>query len=199
MVRPARDAVTTIASPSSISRASRRTPYPAPGTLTAITRRYSSPVSSVIDGVLVAIPALRHASSTRSTDCHAVGSVTSKPVTRSSSRTCAPSSCSRSTIACPIPPAEPVTMAVLGNKDDLPGVLTLLDQLVRVRCLLQGEARADQRLHGARRPELQQLADRVSNQRRLVPHEAAEVEPMQREVAPDQRRRVELLPPPTGE
>src|ERR671915_1564026 len=113
---------------------------------TATTRRYSSRVSSVIDVVAVVTPAFRHASSTRSTDCHAVGSETSNPVTRSSSSTSAPSCFSSSTSARPIPPALPVTRAVLGNKDDLPDVLPLLDQLVCFPGALQRERRAHERL-----------------------------------------------------
>src|SRR5215211_264195 len=149
----------------------------------------------MIDGVLVVMPAFRHASSTRSIACQAVGSDTSKPVTRSSSCTAAPSRSSRSTSARPIPPAAPVTSAVSGNKDDLPDVPPRLDQLVRVASLLERERRADQRLHRARRPQLQELADRLLHELGLVAHQPPEVEALHAEVPPDQRSGINRLPP----
>ena len=56
-----------------------------------------------------------------------------------------------------------MTRAVLGNKDDLPHVLPRLDQLMRVAGSLQRERRSDQRLHRARRPQLEELADRLAD------------------------------------
>src|SRR5918995_4551152 len=197
-VRPASDAVTTIASPSPMTPARRRTPKRTPSTFTATTRRYSSSVSSAIDAVPVVTPALRQARSNGPTDSHAAESVTSNPSFTSSPVTSAPSCSSRSTIARPIPPAAPVTSTVLGNKDDLADMAARLDQLVGVGRALERERRTDERLHGAGRPELHELADRLAHEAGVVTHQASEIEALQPEVAADERRGVKRLPPAAG-
>src|SRR5918995_1493023 len=218
-VRPASDAVTTIASPSPMTPARRRTPKRTPSTFTATTRRYSSSVSSAIDAVPVVTPALRQASSNRPTASHAAESVTSNPSFKSRPVTSAPSCSSRSTIARPIPPAAPVTSAeggghageagmpswrrrpadASGNKDDLADMAARLDELVGVGRALERERRTDERLHGAGRPELHKLADRLAHEAGVVTHQASEIEALQPEVAADERRGVKRLPPAAGE
>src|SRR5687767_13932117 len=106
---------------------------------------------------------------------HAAGSATSKPVARSRDCTDVPSSSSRPTTAAPIPDAPPVTMA-LRNKDDLPDVLSVLDQPVGVRRLREGELRADDRLHRPGGPEPQQFTGGLDDDVGAPSHEPAEIE-----------------------
>src|SRR5687768_4095086 len=134
-------------------------------------RRYCSSVSALTSASPVITPAFRHARSTASTDSQAAASATSKPFTRSSTRTSAPSASSRSTSARPIPDAPPVTSAVSGNKDDLAHVPALLDQTVSVRGAFERERGADVRADHALVPQLDELADGLAHDLRPQPHQ----------------------------
>src|SRR5918999_1080015 len=173
-VRPASDAVTTIALPGSSTRASRRTPKTTPSVFAPRLRRYCSSVSSLTSVEPVTTPAFRHASSTGPTESQAAGSATSKPLRRSSTRTSAPPPSSRSTIARPIPDAPPVTSAVLGNKHDLADAAALLDQPVRVRGSFEGERGADKGFHRPLLPEREHVADRLADDIGTVAHQPTE-------------------------
>src|SRR5215207_10309644 len=167
----------------------------------------------------VPMPAFRHASWTGPMDSQAAASETSKPSARSRIRTSEPSDRSRETIAAPIPDAPPVTRAdggghageagmasmrrrrvdASGNKDDLADALPLLDQRMGIAGALQGERRADERLHGAGLPQGEELSSGGLDDVRSQLHQPAEIETLQHQVATDHERRVERFPPAVGE
>src|SRR5262245_20857906 len=178
--------------------ASRRTPKTTPSTLTPTIRRYAASSMRAISRSPVVTPALRQASSTGPTSSHARGSVTSKPSTTSSTCTAVPSRSSAATIAAPIPERPPVTSA-LRNEDNLPHVLALLHQPVRRGGIGQGKGRADNRSDGARGPQRHQLPGRRLHDLGRKAHQPAKVEADERDVAPDEERRVYRLPPAAGE
>src|SRR5207342_2602561 len=121
-------------------------------------------------------------------------SETSKPSTRSSPRTSAPSASSFATIARPMPPDAPVTRAVSGNKNDLPGRLAGSDQLLRLVHLLERELGADHRPEGTAAPQREQLVNLLLDELGPEAHQAAEVEAQDPHVPADEPRRVDRLP-----
>src|SRR5262245_51805132 len=119
----------------------------------------------------VTMPAFRQARSTEPTCSQASAFDTSKPETRSSSFTSKPSDRSFATIAFPIPPAAPVTSAVMlraraedGQKrdgswdeDDLSCGLARFDETVRLGRLFEWVLGADDRPHRSTLPEAQDV------------------------------------------
>src|SRR5215204_6996155 len=108
----------------------------------------------------------------------------------SSARTCVPPASSVATIARPIPPAAPVTTAVSGNKNDLAGRLPRRDQVERLVRLVERILGADDRVQRSAPPEREQLLDLAPDQVAPEPHQPAQVEALDADVAADEARRI---------
>src|SRR5215204_2465222 len=139
-------------------------------------------------------PAFRQTSWAGWTSSHACGSETSKPSARSSPRTSAPSASRAATSARPIPPAEPVTIAVSGNKNDISGRPPRADQVESLVRLLERELGTDNRPERPAPPEGQQFVDLEPDEVGAEAHQPPEVEALDADVAADEPCRIDRLP-----